>query len=359
MKERADAAQSFDETLNNLLNMVKIYMMPIVEGLSNVLKPVIDDLMGEKGTAFKNELKSLGEQLGNFISGAAEWVKPLIQMAVALGPKGIFYTWLTGKALMGLFEVGKWFLNGLSLSKGFLMGTKGMGMFGGKGGPSSNGMVTSKSGKTYPANSPQGKMITNMSRGSMASSFGKTALSSVGAGLGGAVGTIGGTAIGGGGTGAMIGSGIGTAIGAASQLLGIPLPIGMALGGMAGGYIGGLFDEPQNDVKFPKLGPNHSKGRMLTQGGKITPIDNKDELLAMKPGGVVDKTLNNTKATSNSLTRVEFGELNITGEIKVTLPGGSQIGSELLKSSEFKSSITRVVQSQLEKNINGKNSDRK
>jgi hypothetical protein len=202
-------------------------------------------------------------------------------------------------------------------------------------------------------------MITNMSRGSMASSFGKTALSSVGAGLGGAVGTIGGTAIGGGGTGAMIGSGIGTAIGAASQLLGIPLPIGMALGGMAGGYIGGLFDEPQNDVKFPKLGPNHSKGRMLTQGGKITPIDNKDELLAMKPGGVVDKTLNNTKATSNSLTRVEFGELNITGEIKVTLPGGSQIGSELLKSSEFKSSITRVVQSQLEKNINGKNSDRK
>jgi len=360
MKERADAAQSFDETLNNLLNMVKIYMMPIVEGLSNVLKPVIDDLMGEKGTAFKNELKSLGEQLGNFISGAAEWVKPLIQMAVALGPKGIFYTWLTGKALMGLFEVGKWFLNGLSLSKGFLMGTKGF--MGGSGNSTPNTTTSKGSGKFGKFGSTKGGM-----------SFGKSLMRGLGSG---AVLGVGGAAMDYGRSkmddpestgGKWLGAGAKAAEFASyGAMIGSIIPgLGTGAGAIIGGLIGGgkgiydeFFDKPQNDVKFPKLGPNHSKGRMLTQGGKITPIDNKDELLAMKPGGVVDKTLNNTNAGVSS-TKIEFGDLNITGEIKVTLPGGTQIGSELLKSSEFKSSITRVVQSQLEKNINGKNSDRK
>lgn len=354
LEERAMAAKSFDEQMVNLINMVKTYMLPIVEGITDVLKPFAEDLMGEKGDSFKKELKALGETLGGWAKTAATWFKSLGEIAVALGPKGILASFVIGKGLSFLLDKAKWFSNGLSLSKGFLMGTKGF-----------SGGSTPTMGSNVGRNSSwsPGQVGRNTGRGaSAASRFGSTALRNVGAGigagLGGAVGTMGGTAIGGGGTGAMIGSGIGTAIGAASQLLGIPLPIGMALGGMAGGYIGGLFDEPQNDVKFPKLGPNHSKGRMLTQNGKITPIDNKDELLAMKPGGVVDKTLNNTNA-GVSATKIEFGELNITGEIKVNLPGGTQIGLELLKSTEFKSAITRTVQSQLEKNINGKNSDRK
>ena len=60
---------------------------------------------------------------------------------------------------------------------------------------------------------------------------------------------------------------------------------------------------------------------------------------------------NATLGSSNN--KIEFGELKITGEIKVSLPDGSNIGQELMKSQEFRTSITRAVTSQLDKNING------
>ena len=39
------------------------------------------------------------------------------------------------------------------------------------------------------------------------------------------------------------------------------------------------------------LGSDFNKGRGVIQGGKITPIDNKDDLLAMKPRGTIDNMI--------------------------------------------------------------------
>ena len=125
LEERAKAAKSFDEQIVNLINQVKTFMLPIVEGLTGVLKPFVEELMGNK--EFMGELKSLGATLGEWVKTAATWFKGLAEIAVAIGPKGIFAAWLAGKSVMLLFDVAKWVLNGIALSQGFLAGGGGGG----------------------------------------------------------------------------------------------------------------------------------------------------------------------------------------------------------------------------------------
>jgi hypothetical protein len=353
MEERAKEAQSFNEKFQNLINMVEITMMPIVEGLTEALDPLVKDLMKGK---FQEDLKSLGKNIGEFVKWGAENVGWLVKNIVdVFGAKGLFYTYLFG-------NVAKWVINGYALSKGFLAGAGAGGFGAGSGGTTAggpaggytkNGMPINKA----PAMSTGAKLMgKNVLGGKLA--MGTMGSMAAGAGLG----------IAGYGTdklresiygeGSKDGKGLGVAS-AALKGAGMGMmfgPWGAAIGGLIGGGYGiydEYFNEEQNDAKFPSLGTSHSKKRAIVQGGKITPIDNKDDVLAMKPGGIVDKTLNNTKAGKIENTKIEFGELVISGEIKVNLPGGTQIGTELMKSQEFKTAITRVVTSQLEKNING------
>lgn len=362
MKKRAEAAQSFDEKIENLINMVKITMMPIVEGLTEALKPLVEDLMNGK---FKEDLVELGKNIGDFVKWGAEGVGKFVKTIVdTFGVKGIFITYLVGKAAL-------WIANGLALASGFMMGTKGMGMFGGKGMGSTVGKNSTWSpgqtgkpsfGKNFKTNLRSGG---NIGGGVLAGgisgyneyqeqkdkgksgkeAFGRAALKGTGAGLGAWGGMAAGAAIGSafGGVGAIPGALIGLALG--------------SLGAYAGGEIADLDNYGVEDGLFE--GSSNKNRRAILQNGKITPIDKKDDLLALKKYGVAGNAMREGSNSNVSATKIEFGDLNITGEIKINLPGGSQIGAELIKSSEFKSSITRVVQSQLEKNINGKNSDRK
>jgi len=371
MKKRAEAAQSFDEKFQNLINMVEITMLPIVEGLTDALGPLVDDLI--KGE-FKDNLIELGKNIGKFVEWAAKGVGSFVKTIVDIfGPTGLFIGYLAGKAAI-------WIANGLSLAAGFNMGTKGFGMPGGLGksgkqmyggkevmtgsrggrytlGPDGKKSYIPKGATTTPAMSIGDKLMgKNVLGGKLA--MGTMGSMAAGAGLGIAgygadklrdsiygEGSEKGKGFGVG-SAALKGAGMGMMFG----------PWGAAIGGLLGaGY--GVYDEyfnkPQSDAKFQGLGPNHNKGRGIIQGGKITPIDNKDDVLAMKPGGMIDKTLAGVNNNKPLLNKIEFGELKITGEIKVSLPDGSNIGQELIKSQEFKTSITRVVQAQLEKNNNG------
>jgi hypothetical protein len=353
MKKRAEEAQSFDEKIGNLINMVKITMMPIVEGLTEALDPLVTELMNGK---FKDDLVSLGKDIGEFVTWAAKGLGKFVSTVVDIfGAKGLFLTYLLGSSA-------KWIANGLLLAQGFLTGTRGFGGFGGAsgGGPTGSGPT---GGVPSGGTGRFGKFGTM--KGGM--SFGK----SLTRGLG--VSAIGGLASAGleygreqmeepnSTGGKLLGAGAKAAEWASyGALIGSVIPgLGTGAGAIIGGLLGagvGVYDEfnePQDDAKFPKLGASHSKGRAILQGGKITPIHNKDEVLAMKPGGVVDKTINNQKDKDYTPTKIEFDDININGEIKITLPGGTQIGQEIMKSQEFRSSITRIVTSQLEKNRNG------
>lgn len=357
LKERAEAALGFDESLTNLINMVKQYMMPIVEGITDVLKPLVQDFINND--SLKKDLKELGKNIGEFVKWGAKGVKWFVETVVdTFGPKGIFKAWLGAKGILLLFDVAKWFSNGLALSKGFLTGTGGMGRgFGARtpaGGYTRNGMPIN----TQPRMGMGGKLMgKNIFGGKLA--MGTMGSVAAGAGLG----------IAGYGTdklrdsiygeGSEEGKGLGVASAALKGAgMGAMLgPWGALAGLLIGGGIGAYdeyFNKPQNDAKFAGFGSTHSNGRAIVQGGKITPIDNKDDVLAMKRGGVVDKMMMGKPANKvDGVTKIEFGELNITGEIKINLPGSSTIGLELTKNQEFKTSITRIVQSQIEKQING------
>ena len=373
LEERAKSAKSFDEQIVNLINQVKTFMLPIVEGLTDVLKPFVEELMGNK--EFMGELKSLGATLGEWVKTAATWFKGLAEIAVAIGPKGIFAAWLAGKGVMALFDIVKWVANGYALSQGFLKGTGGMG---GLDSATDTGksMLGTKRGAGFKANFKGAAGSKLLKLGGVATGLfdayneyseqkdknkstgeavGRAALKGTGAGLG---------AWGGGAAGAAIGTaifpGIGTAIGGL---------IGAGIGAWGGGKAAdldtygvddGIVQFNKND-KFTKVndstmiaGTNKNGNKDLAQVLKYGMMAASPLGLPLLAGGLMSGLIGGNGSTSKSAgSKVEFGELKITGEIKVSLPDGSNIGKELIKSPEFRTSITRVVQAQLEKNNNG------
>lgn len=376
MKERAEAAQSFDEKFQNLINMVEITMLPIVEGLTEALDPLVKDLMGPK-SKFKDDLVELGKNIGEFVKWAAQGLGKFIGTVVDLfGAKGLFYTYLVGKTAL-------WLANGYLLAQGFLAGVRPfMASFGGKGGVPTTGTPTGKNpinpatGKPFRGRPPKGGFQGPTPKGGFGTNF-KSSFGSSGNIAGGVLagglsayseyeeqrerGKSRGEAAGraalkgvGAGGGAMAGMAAGAAIGAAFGGVGaIPGAIlGLALGSL-GAYAGGeLADLDNYGVEDGLFEGSNKNRRAILQNGKITPLDKKDDLLALKKYGVAGRALG-VENNGNNVMKVEFGEMVINGEIKVMLPGGTQIGTELLKSQDFKTAITRVVQSQINKNING------
>jgi hypothetical protein len=346
LEERIKMSQNFEDSLNNLISMVQVALLPVVDGINDVLKPVVDKLISDDG--FKKDLKNLGTTIGNFVKMGAKVAKWFLDLATYLGPTGTLATVLGFKALGWLIDKGTWITNGLLLASGFMGGIKGGGLL------------------------------------SAISSTGT--LGKLGMGIGGtAVGIGGGTAIGGGGKGAMIGSSLGSIAGGLLGQALIPIPgvgfmIGSALGGLAGGYFGGKADKPVSDAMFTsplhdgligspisggqnkndnnalsnvfdKLGSDYNKKRGILQGGKITPIDNKDDLLAMKPDGYIDRqTKQNNKP---STMEHKFDNININGEIKLVSPNNSDLKIDLSNNPGLVSEITNRIMAQLNKDKNG------
>ena len=103
------------------------------------------------------------------------------------------------------------------------------------------------------------------------------------------------------------------------------------LGMLAGGYLGNEF----------------SKGRAVIDGGKVTPIDNKDDLLAFKKGGAIDKA----GQSGNSTLKVDFSEIKINGSIMVETPGNPGHGVDLIKDQGFIRSLTQLIHQETRRQI--------
>jgi hypothetical protein len=371
LAERAKSAQSFDEKITNLINMVKTNMLPIIDGITEELTPLVKDVFSNK-EGFITELKALGKDIGEIVKVGASVIKTVGDMAVQLGPKGILATVLTVKGLGFLWDKASWLMNGITLGMGF----NSVANAGGSGGNSITDFL-GKNGKT-------GRLRSASKIGKFAKGVGGASAGLLSAGISGydewsgnkAAGmdenenakrtgvraaAAGGGAWGGAALGATIGTmifpGVGTAIGGL---------IGGIAGGMAGDKIGdsggdaiwgktnkgelSIGDET-NDGVFPRLGSDFSKNRAIIQGGKIHPIDNKDDLMAMKPNGVVDKEMKSNN--SSGVVKHVFEPISINGTILITSPGNPGQAIDLLKDSQFKRDITRVIQSEVEKNKNG------
>lgn len=311
LAERVSASQTFDDKMTNLINMVKTTMLPIVDGINKVLGPLVDKFMGK---GFETKLIDLGKQIGSFVEGAAGIVKTVGEIALALGPKGMLALFLGGKALGFLMDKAIWFGNGLSLSQGFMAGNSGGGgLLGtgnaglaGKAGGMAKGFGGAGAGLLAAGMSGYNEWSENKDKGmGSGENAGRTALRGGGAGAGAWGGAAGGAAL-----GTLIFPGVGTIIGGV---------LGGIAGGMAGDYIGDKAGDVTMGVHDGVIHSDFSKKRGIIQGGNITPIDNKDDLIAYKPNGPID---NSTKNTTPNIMKVEFGEIHFKfDELKVSSPG--------------------------------------
>lgn len=333
--ERAKAALSFDEALTNTLNQMKINLMPLIDIINRDLLPWLKDFSDNfDKNGWGKKIEDFATQVGELISWAHKFVvdNP-IKSAIAIGA-GFF----ADKAM--------WLLNGALLAQGFNAGTKlgdgslaGSGGFAGKLGKYGN-IAKIGGGLVSAGVSGYDEWTSNREKGvGTGENLGRTGMRAGASGLG-----------------AWGGAALGAQIGLAGG------PIGVAIGGIIGGLAGGLLGDKLGDIggdatygvhDGKNLGSDFSKGRGVIQGGKITPIDNKDDLIAMKPGGPVHNAINNQET---SVRRIEFSNIVIDGEIRVVSPGSPGLVIDLMKDQSFKRDITRTILVELEKNkIGGKN----
>ena len=346
LKDRAKAAQSFDEKITNLINMVKTTMLPIIDGIDEVLGPLVENMFSKDSI---KAFEELGREIGGFVKSGLEMIKPLAEMALNLGPKGLLYTFLGTKALSWFADKATWFSNGLLLAQGFNMASSGKGGF-----LSSMGtMLTSGLSKVGGGSALKGAA---MAGGAGIAGAGLDMLTDATTDPGSGWNIAGKAA-----SGALSGAAMGAFLG----------PIGAGVGALIGGLVGGVSaynsrpQEGQHDALFGSpihdglalgkdLGSDFSKNRGIIQGGKITPIDNKDDLLAMKPGGAVDKTL---KDAQPKVMKIDFGEIHFKfDDLIVKAPGTgeqSKVAKDLLNNPHFTRDIARMIHVETEKAVNG------
>jgi hypothetical protein len=412
MKERAEQSITFDEQITFLINQLKVFMLPLVKTMNDELIPKLRELSAKftaKG-GWGETLEALAGTVGTWVSSIAgfmiEW--PKLTAGLYLFSKAAP---MIGKVVEFFWERAKWFTNGIQLGLGFNSvasagGGAGSGvgdMLGGGGGKSTAGRrglikmfgnnkaskallgatnVLGKVGKFMGGAGGAGVLAAgtagyseyaeNSAMGmGTGENVGRTAAKATGAGLGGWGGAAAGAAIGtaifpviGTAIGGLIGGLLGAWGGGAVGEAGGDAMYGDEQRGMNDGVFGGLESNaslagaaigasllgPLGALGGAKLGADFSKGRGVLQGGKITPIDNKDDLIAMKPGGAIDKA--GYKGGSTNVTHT-FGDINLSGEIKLVVPGDPGKAVDLMKNPAFVSEITRAVSAQIERNIGG------
>jgi len=334
MEERAKASQNFDDQLTNLINQVKTYMLPIIDGINQTLGPVLTEFMTDPD--WQKGLLELGKDIGEMIKSLGPVIKTIAGLVIGLGPKGTLAVYLGVK---GLLDAGKWLLNGMALGQGFLISTKGMGgMGGGAGG------ALGKVGKAglYGA--------AGYGVGALTDWGSEKAKKSGHEDLGKGIGVLGKSA-----EYALYGAALGTVV---------PI-LGNGIGAVIGGIIGagkGIYDQyidqaaqgkPIQDGYFPKpKNPMYSKGRQIVQGGVATPITNKDMIVG-QPGGAIDKANKaNQNANIPATINHTFEPLEIKGSLMINTPGNPGQGVDLLKDAHFIRQITSLIHAETAKMMN-------
>ena len=337
MVERAKSARSFDEVIDNTITMAKQLLLPIVEVLSNDLTPVIDSFVKSlKDPKTLETIKGFAEGVGHF----AVWVGKLIG---SIG-EFVFKHPVWSAALFGVFEAGKWFLNGKILGAGFnSVASVGKGLSSGIG----------QTGKMLGGGVGRGALGA---LGAGAAGYGISALSPKDSMLGQGLG------------GALQGAGMGAMFG----------PWGALAGAIIGGVGGIISANMEKDVQTgPTVGTND--GVMFNPKDKFTKLDdgtmiagtnvngNKQlaqALTSMAPtfgGGSVSNTSNTYNQSSGpgmlDKIDVKVDDIAINGRIELALGQNmsSEIGDKLLSNPLFIRNISLLVNKAVNSAVSGKN----
>jgi len=389
-KEMAIQAQTFDETVTNLINQIKVSILPLVQMINDKLVPKLQhfgDTFSAKG-GFGEKIEYFASKIGTLVTALGGWI---IDNPITAG-----LTYLTAKlaptifsVLGGMWDSVKWFKNGILLSKGFNAGASAGGL--GVGGDSMMDKATfGKGGKTSFAK----KMLPKVGRTGTKLAFGAAKMATGAATLGaGMLGDYAGgkisSALGNddtiaGDIGSTAGGILGGILGSFIPIPGVGTAIGAALGSMAGKAIGDWVgtdkkgvQKVEDGIASPGNGPftiSDKYGNMaITHAGDgvaVSPnIDTKNMSRELKPSGSISSSLSrygnmsessvgvpyskDTKSkggsTNNGTMKIEFGNITINGTIKLDTGSGVQ-KIELDESARRK--ITRLVQEETIKNMN-------
>ena len=338
MEERAKEARTFDDALTNTLNLFKKAMLPFIQTLNEDLIPKFDGLV----KTFKEE--KWGEKIGALASTVGKVVS-FVGGLILDFPKTFASLFVGAKVLGFFFEKATWISNGLALATGFQMGTSGGGgfmdviksTFSMKGGIGGLAKTVGKLGGyvSLAANAISIGLDAkkNIEEKGVGEGLWETLKQNAGKIIGGVVGGVGGFLVGGP-AGAVVGAGYGMDAGGAVQ--------GMMNDGVSHGTAS----------RHGKKRSDFTKGKGIIEGGNITAIDNKDDLLAMKPGGVVDNAING--GGSGGTMKIEFGEIHFKfDELKVTSPGSPGVAVDMLKDPQFIRNLAINVQKEVEAALAG------
>ncbi len=321
LQDRAEANKTFDETINNLKNTAKQLLLPSFEVLDKAFTNLTINLTK---TDLANKIKDFAMTVGKAVGVVADLMLSYPKLTTGLATFGL--------ALGPLIDAGKWFLNGIQLSKGFLVGSK-TGGFG-------TGMASSMAGKDG-LTGKFGGQLKKMGRGGMMAT-----------GIGSLVGGIAGDRVGSsfsnyedsgaGDMGSLIGS---AALGALGMALGGPLGmmLGTAVGAGIGRATGNYFGGEKKEVN-----PNNISNDFVFRPGKDPmAFTEKDTLIGLKDGGPIEKSFGKLNGNSSSgAFNVSFDKpLKIEGSIKLEGNGVSKVADieSLLNNSVFVRNLTNII----------------
>ena len=331
LKELAKEARTFDEAFNNTVNLFKKSLLPFIETINAKLLPSLDSFTGEmKQGGWLDKIGEIASTVGTFVSTIGGFIlnNPFTSLALYLG------SWVG-------IQGATWYLNGVQLGLGFNMASMGKGGFGTALktlGPN----VLKFGGYLLAATNTIGLLsdaASNINKEGWGAGLLTTLKENAGKIIGGVVGGTAGFFVGGP-AGAVVGAGY-----------------GMQAGGMIQDYAmsDGIFTSPIGDGIIgnsgPKLGSNYDKGRGIIQNGKITPIDNKDDLIAMKKGGAIDKFASKAESKPGIIKHV-FSDLNINGSLMISIPGNQSMGVDLLKDPMFIRDISKMIKVEMQRSVN-------
>lgn len=349
LRDRAEAAQTFDDLLTSTIEQGKELFLPILEGINGAMPDMRDMVKGLMTGGLAEKIQDAARTIGNIVGGAIKFLSDfpqVIAIALAAGP---------------LLSATKWLFNGVQLGLGFLktvgpsfggggVGGSGGGWGGGSGGKGGKGWGRFGNTKVGKGMGKLGKGIGGFGGGlagvaiGMGLDYGRDQMddpnSALGKGLGVASGAVSGA-----GTGAMIGSFLG--------------PIGTGVGAVIGALVGGIssaIDEYSDEIGFDVKShvANTKMNDAILANGKIQPIDSKDKVFEIsKPGGAYDKAANAGPGNFGAGNGGGTTKIHITFDTLMVKSDDSVGQIDLNRDSVFIAQLATKVKEALSQTANG------
>jgi hypothetical protein len=342
LAKRAEQAQTFDDAFNNLVNQFKSVMLPFVESLNAYFVPALIDFQKKLiDGAWISDMKKFAADVGDIIVGIGKFASVIVD---TLGIKGTLAAILGGTIF---FNLAKWRILGMQLGMGFNTVARA----GGGASPTGAASTTATSGRYRDPNTgryaarPTPKVGGKFAAGSMGSMAAGAGLGIAGLGLdyarsgmdnpesggGKALGVL---------SSAAKGAGMGMMFG----------PWGAAIGGVLGAAYG-AYDE------FIAKGETANQSVMSADDAvvKFNPQDKfvsmSDGMVASTSKGKIDDLVGGSKG--GSVQKIEFGKLEITGTIKLEMPGSLPKEINLDNEPEFVRQLSTLIAQQARINSSG------